>query len=85
MVIGQTNKVKNSFKSFEVVKTEGRIDVKWTINEEEIAGYFEFDRSFDGRCLKTIMVILGPEPSNMVENKNSVFEKFSTKKKLYYR
>ena len=85
VALGQKNDEKLVFTSFEVEKIEGRIDVKWTMNEAETGGYFEVERSFDGRNFKTVMYVLGQDPSLKDGVKYSGFDKFSTKKKLYYR
>jgi predicted secreted hydrolase len=85
VALGQKNDEKLVFTSFEVEKIEGRIDVKWTMNEAETGGYFEVERSFDGRNFKTVMYVLGQDPSIKEDIRYGGVDKFSTKRKLYYR
>lgn len=85
VVSGQKKEEKIVLTSFVVERTEGEIYVKWTIKDREIGGYFEVERSIDGRNFKTVMYVLGQDPSLKDGGKYGGFDKFSTKKKLYYR
>lgn len=84
-VFGQSKNEKLQFESFEVERMRDRVDVKWTVNEGEIDGHFEVERSFDGRKFKTIMYVLGSDPATEESGNYGSFDKFSTKFKLYYR
>ena len=85
VVSGQKNEEKLELTSFEVERTDAGIYMKWTMKDGEIGGYFEIERSIDGRNFKTVMYVLGQDPSLKDGVKYSGFDKFSTKKKLYYR
>ncbi|MEO6683051.1 MAG: hypothetical protein ABIN48_09505 [Ginsengibacter sp.] len=71
--------------SFDTERFEDKVDIKWTINEANLTGYFELERSFNGRDFKTIMYILGPDPSKIEGNQFGGFDKIASKKTLFYR
>lgn len=82
---GQVKQEQSSFSSFEVEKIDHKILLNWTINAVGTGNYFEVERSFDGKNFKTIMVVLGPDPSIKEKEKFEGIDKTKAKNKAYYR
>ena len=85
VVMGQSKEDKFRFASFETDQIDNKIVLNWTINEEETSNCFEVERSFDGKKFRTIMYVLGPDPSMQVQEKFEIRDKITTKNKAYYR
>ena len=84
-VIGQAELNKFEFASFETAITKENIVLNWTVTGEGISNYFEVERSFNGKNFKTIMYVLGPDPSTKEKDKFEGIYKITRNTKTYYR
>ncbi len=85
VAFGQAKPDEFSFMSFEMEKYDSKIVLNWTANDGGNSNYFEVERSSDGKKFKTIMVVLGSDPSKNGPDKFESAHKVPTKNKAYYR
>ena len=84
-VSGQVSQDDFTFSSFEIGGNGQNIALNWTVNKVEKSNYFEVERSIGGKKFKTIMIVLGPNPSKRTEESFNSSIKNSIKNKRYYR
>ena len=75
-----------NINSFQVVKNQNKIDIRWATDTVSSTNYFEVERSNDGKNFKTIAYVLGADPAQKNCECFGFFDKINGKTTdAYYR
>jgi hypothetical protein len=77
---------KINITSFQVVKEQNKVAIKWATDKTSPTNYFEVERSNDGKNFKTVAYVLGADPTQTDCECFGCFDKITGKsKESYYR
>ena len=77
---------KINITSFQVVKEQNKVAIKWATDKASQTNYFEVERSNDGKNFKTVAYVLGADPTKTDCECFGCFDKITGKaKESYYR
>ena len=82
----QNQRAKINITDFHLLKTDHKVSVNWSTDQQSTVNYFELEKSNDGVKFKTVAYVLGADPSKSDKEVYGYFDKIkSEKEKLYYR
>ena len=77
---------KINITSFQVIKDQNKVAIKWATDSTSKTNYFEVEKSNDGKNFKTVAYVLGADPAQKDCECFGCFDKITGKAKTsYYR
>ena len=77
---------KINITSFQVIKDQNKVSIKWATDSASITNYFEVEKSNDGKNFKTVAYVLGADPTQKDCECFGCFDKITGKAQTsYYR
>lgn len=83
---GQKKQQKINITNFQVMKGQNKVIISWSTEDKVATNYFEVEKSKDGKNFKTIVYVLGADPTKTDCECYGCFDKINThSKESYYR